>query len=46
MPVSPIKLVKDFFGMDLKQMKAEWTTLPQKDKDDILKGLTDGTLTY
>lgn len=43
---SPLKLVRDFFGMTLAEMKAEWTTLPQKDKDEILSGLRDGTLTY
>lgn len=44
--VSGLKLVREFFGMTLAQMKAEWTILPQKDKDEILSGLRDGTLTY
>jgi hypothetical protein len=46
MPVSPLKVVREFFGMSLAEMKAEWVPLSQEDKDDILKGLTDGTLTY
>lgn len=51
MAASPLKLVRDFFGFKLAEMKTEWSTLPQKDKDDILKGLTpneDGvaSLTY
>lgn len=44
--VSVLKLVKDFFGMDLKAMKAEWTVLSADEKAQIEKGLRDGTLTY
>lgn len=44
--VSPLKLVREYFGMSLAEMKAEWTTLPAKDKAEILAGLTDGTETY
>lgn len=44
--VSPVKLVKDFFGMNLAQMKSEWMGLPEKDKAEILAGLQDGTLNY
>ena len=40
------KDVKNFFGMSLQEMKDEWLTLPQKDREDILKGLGDGTLNY
>lgn len=43
---SPLKLVREYFGMSLAEMKAEWTTLPAKDKAEILAGLTDGTETY
>lgn len=46
MPVSPLKIVREFFGMTLVEMKAEWVPLSQSDKDDILSGLTDGSLTY
>lgn len=40
------KDVKNFFGMSLQEMKDEWLTLPQKDREDILKGLGDGSLNY
>lgn len=43
---SPLKLVRDFFGMKLAEMKTEWTPMPQTDKDQILTGLTDGSLNY
>lgn len=41
-----MKDVREFFGMSLPEMKAEWVSLPDKDKADILAGLSDGTLTY
>lgn len=41
-----MKDVREFFGMSLPEMKAEWVTLPDADKADILAGLTNGTLTY
>lgn len=44
--VSVLKLVKEFFGMKLSEMKAEWTPLSAKDKADIESGLRNGTLTY
>lgn len=44
--VSVLKLVREFFGMSLQEMKAEWTTLPAADKAQIEKGLRDGTLSY
>lgn len=43
---SPVALVRNFFGMSLQEMKAEWTTMPAADKAQIIQGLTDGTLTY
>lgn len=43
---SPLKMVRDFFGLKLADMKTEWTPMPQKDKDQIIAGLTNGTLTY
>lgn len=42
----PLKLVREFFGMSLAEMKTEWVPLPEKDKAEILAGLNDGTLTY
>jgi len=41
-----IKAVREFFRMSLAEMKAEWVPLPQKDKEEILAGIEDGTLTY
>lgn len=43
---SSLKKVREFFGMTLPEMKKEWVPLPAKDKDEILKGLADGSLTY
>ncbi len=40
------KDVKEFFGMSLAEMKAEWMTLSKADRADILRGLSDGSLTY
>lgn len=45
-PASPLKLVREFFGMNMTEMKAEWTTMGQADKDQISGGLANGTLTY
>lgn len=39
-PASPLKLIKEFFGLKLAEMKAEYSSLPQTDKDDLIKGLT------
>lgn len=44
--VSPVALVRKFFGMNLAEMKSEWSPMSTEDKADIVKGLTDGTLTY
>lgn len=48
MAKATVKEVKDFFGMDLPTMKKEWITggLSDKDKDQIMTGIGDGTLTY
>lgn len=47
-PAGGLKAVRDFFGLKLADMKAEWTNggLTDQDKAEILAGLTDGTLTY
>lgn len=47
-PAGGLKAVRDFFGLKLQEMKAEWTNgnLTDDDKAQILAGLTDGTLTY
>lgn len=45
---SPLKLIRDFFGLTLQEMKNEWTKggLTDADKAEIASGLLDGTLTY
>ncbi|MGW3973851.1 hypothetical protein ACWEFD_31745 [Streptomyces ardesiacus] len=43
---SPLKLVREFFGLKLDEVKTEWQPMPQADKDQIIAGLSDGTLTY
>lgn len=41
-----MKDVREFFGMSLPEMKAEWVPLTDAEKAQILGGLSDGTLTY
>lgn len=52
---SPLKPVKEFFGMDLAAMKREWLgsdpnyggkKLTDADKEQIISGIANGTLTY
>ena len=45
MAVSPLKLIKDFFGMNLADMKKEYSSnaepkLTDADKVDLIGGLT------
>lgn len=63
----PVKPIRDFFGMNLSEMKAEWMgkdpktgqeivgvsevtggplTLTAADKEQLLDGLENGSLTY
>lgn len=46
--VSPLKLVREYFGMTLQQMKAEWSNggLSAEEKAQIVEGIADGTETY
>lgn len=39
---------RNYFGMTTRQFKAEWTEggLTDADKEQIRKGIADGTLTY
>lgn len=37
---SPLKLVREFFGMKLADMKSEYQPLPQADKTDLVSALT------
>lgn len=41
-----LKECREFFGMPAGDFVREWKLLSQKDKDDIKKGIEDGTLTY
>lgn len=41
-----LKQVRDFFGIEGKDMVAEWRTLSEKDKEQLRAGIGDGTLTY
>ena len=41
-----VKEIMAFFGMTPKDMIREWKPLSDKDKDELRKGISDGTLTY
>lgn len=44
-----LKAVVDYFrqeGETLKQMRDEWTTLPDTNKAQLRAGIGDGTLAY
>lgn len=43
-----VKEVKDYFGMSLTEMKAEWVQggLTAEDKEQIMTGIGNGTRTY
>jgi hypothetical protein len=53
---TPVKLVKEFFGMSLPEMKSEWIQrdlaeidpkkLTDKDKEELASGIGNGSLTY
>lgn len=53
---TPVKVVKEFFEMNLKEMKEEWiqadmpTDDPRKltaeDKEQLAEGIGNGSLTY
>lgn len=46
MAANELTEVRKFFGMTLPEMKREWIPLPAKDKEQILSGILNGTLTY
>lgn len=48
MSESTLKAVREFFGMDLKTFRQEWTQggLTEDDKRQIREGIGDGTLNY
>lgn len=42
-----LKDIKDYFGYDnLTKFSKDWQRLSDKDKDDIRRGLENGTYTY
>jgi hypothetical protein len=49
MPDDPATLgqVKDFFGYpSLSAFSVDWKKMPEKDRQEIRRGIGDGTLTY
>lgn len=48
MPVSPLKLIREYFGMTLPDMKKEWSNggLTAVDKAQLIAGIESGTETY
>ena len=44
--IASLKEVRDFFGIDGKQMIVEWRGLTDLDKAQLRQGIGDGTLTY
>lgn len=46
MAEATLKDIREFFGMDVKTFRQEWTTLSDSDKADIRKGMSDGSMTY
>jgi hypothetical protein len=52
MAKATVKDVKEFFGMTLGEMKDEWMgkgdgpKLSDQDKQDLMEGIGNGTLTY
>lgn len=48
MPASPLKLIREYFGMTLQDMKKEWSNggLTADDKAQLIEGISNGTETY
>lgn len=46
--LATLKVVREFFGMNVGQFRDEWTKqgLTDDDKRQIRQGLGDGTMTY
>lgn len=41
-----VKGIMEFFGMKASDFMKDWKKMTPKDKEDIKKGLTDGTYNY
>lgn len=46
MAPASVKQVVDYFGMKLSEFKKEWEKMTETDKEQLKKGIGDGTLTY
>jgi hypothetical protein len=44
--LASLKDVRDHFGLDGKEMVAQWRKLSDADKRDLRAGVGDGTLNY
>ena len=46
--LATLKVVREFFGMNVGQFREEWTKqgLTDAEKTQIRKGLADGTMSY
>lgn len=38
--------VMKYFGMKVTEFRAEWARLTDRDKEQLKRGVADGTLTY
>lgn len=45
-PTASLKEIRDYFGLDGKQMVAEWRKLSETDKTQLKTGIGSGTLNY
>ena len=41
-----MKEVLAFFGIKIGEFRTEWAQLTPKDKEELIQGVKDGTLTY
>lgn len=46
MAEATLKEIREFFGMDVKTFRQEWTALSDKDKKEIREGMSNGSMTY
>ncbi|NEB04524.1 hypothetical protein [Streptomyces sp. SID13726] len=44
--LASLKEVREFFGIDLKDFRAEWTVLDEESKREIREGIGNGSFTY
>lgn len=43
---TPMSEVMRYFGMKVGEFRDEWAKLTEKDRDELKRGVTDGSLTY